>query len=216
MTKIILKLMKDGVDMYYNYENTASQTYMYRFLIDNSNKVITLKYFQEFLGYIEKLYLQRAIFNLIHQVNEDELNSSISEKSYKPELHESYHLYFTENEYLYNIYMNLVDIYNKFYPSEVEIFNAKREKHLQSYNGMIELESENFEPYEHLHFHNSNCYKQYYENNKRILDNILINIKDFNINDFNIIFDEYNNIFEEVSHIIKKNNYQNYKIIITI
>jgi len=216
MTKIILTIMKCGVNSFYNYEPVNSQSFMHKFFMDNSNKEVSLAYFQEFLGYLEKLYLQRAIFNLIHQINEDELNSSISEKSYKPELHEYYHLYFSENEYLYNIYLQLVNIYHNEYQIEIEAFNEKREKYLQSYKGMIELESEDFEPYENLHFHNSKCYKEFYELNKKIINNILFNIRDFNINDFNIIFDEYSNIFEEVSQICKINNYQNYKVKIKI
>ena len=210
----MIQIIKDNKDIFCDYVNTESSNMLSDFL--KTHKNMPFIYFREYLGYIEKLYLQRQIYNLINQNNEDELNSSISDKSYHPESHDNYHLFFKENMYTYQIYLNLLEIYEEKYQQEVDEFNKRKEKYLEKYTGMITFDSEDFEPYEYLHFHNSKCFKEFYEKNKKILDGILRNIKDYSIKEFHNIFDEYGNIFDEISRLVKEKDFESYQVKITI
>jgi hypothetical protein len=196
----------DNVICEFHKELNNYKTLLTNFFEENNKQTITLEYFNEFLAFIEKLYLQKSIYNLIHNKKEEDDNIY--------ELTNKYHLFFEENQYLYNIYLDLLTLFIGGYQVEEDKFIEKKNKYLDTYTGEIEYESENFEPYEYLHFQNSKCFKKYYEKNIKILDNILKNIKDnFDLDD---IFNNYIDIFEKVSQLAEYMPEKKYKIKIQI
>lgn len=189
----------------FHKELSNSESLLTNFFRENNNKTVSLEYFSEFLGFIEKLYLQKSIYNLIHIKNYTEEFDELDEK---------YHLFFNENQYLHNIYLDLLSLFIKDYSIEEENFIEKKNKYLDSYTGEIEYESENFEPYEYLNFQNSKCFKKYYEKNQKILVNILQNTKN-NLN-FDEIFENYSDVFEQISKLVEFLPEKQYKVKIKI
>lgn len=211
---IHLQILNEDICVY-DYKNDLDESNLLYKFIQETERIMTLNYFQEFLSNIEKLYLQKSIYNLIHQISEDDLNSS-TDKSYFPELHERYHLFFKENEYLYKIYDKLLTIYTTSYPIEVQQFSIKKDNYMLNYTGDVTLESDGFEPYEYLNFQNTKCYKKFYNRNSKIIDEILTEVSDHNITQFNNFFDNYFDIIENVSKLLNYFTDKKYKVIIKI
>lgn len=200
------------LSLYYNDKNiyTFQDKYdngLIEYCIDNNIKSYNNIY--NFFLNLETNIIQLHIFILIFQISNDSDKPIYMDPFFEPINLIGYNLCFDENEYLLNIFYELLNIYNTDYKTEINNIYVQQYNLNQQYKNLIHYDNNAFTPHEFLHFCDSKSFALLYQQYHDIFDNI---IKYYNLEYYldtcYIILNNYNEYKTLISNIVKYKPFQ--------